>query len=135
MMLRWLARYTSGSPVGKADGMRVLGRLMLDQKNAVYMVKVVNSILVVGVGPNTIQLLSEIDEPKLVALVETETGGGDIFGVPSFYSHLRSFVNRYRGGGESLHATQGGVGEKPIMRELSNIRRQIERLRKQSRDM
>jgi len=86
MLVRLLARKAKVAP--KSEKLiRIVDRAALDQKRAIYLVKVIDRLLVVGVGTNDIRTLAQIEDETVVENVqETE-----------FTGHLQSFLGRLAG--------------------------------------
>ncbi|MBN1916626.1 MAG: flagellar biosynthetic protein FliO [Verrucomicrobia bacterium] len=84
MLFRLLARNAKAAP--KAEKLiRIIDRAALDPKRAVYLVKVVDRLLVIGVGTNEVRTLAQIDDETIVENVqETE-----------FTGHLQSLLGRF----------------------------------------
>jgi flagellar biogenesis protein FliO len=86
MLVKLLARKAKVTP--KTEKLiRIVDRTMLDPKRAIYLVKVVDRLLVVGVGATEIRTLAEIDDETVVGNIqETE-----------FTGHLQSLLGRLAG--------------------------------------
>jgi flagellar biogenesis protein FliO len=86
MLVKLLARKAKVAP--KSEKLiRVVDRTVLDAKRAIYLVKVVDRLLVVGVGTNEIRTLAQIEDETIVENVqETEFSG-----------HLQSLLGRLAG--------------------------------------
>ncbi len=86
MLVKLLARKAKVAP--KSEKLiRIVDRAALDQKRAVYLIKVVDRLLVVGVGTNEIRTLAQIeDETAIENVQETE-----------FTGHLQSLLGRLAG--------------------------------------
>ena len=86
MLVRVLARKAKTAP--KTEKLvRIVDRAMLDQKRAIYLVKVVDRLLVVGVGTNDVRTLAEIRDETVVENVQ------DV----EFSGHLQSLLGRLAG--------------------------------------
>ena len=89
------------------DLVSVLGSTFMGPKKAVYLLKVMDRILIVGVTDAHISLLSEITEASAVesAIRASRYGGG---ASPSrFFEHLDAFVTRLKKGERNA---QGKIG-------------------------
>lgn len=86
MLLKLLTRKVKAAP--KSERLvRVVDRTALDAKRAIYLVKVCDRLLVVGVGTSEIRTLAQIDDESVVENVqETEFSG-----------HLQSLFGRLAG--------------------------------------
>jgi len=51
-------------------GMRIYGRLQIQPRKSVYIVRVLNRILIIGVSENSINLLSEINDPEFIRALD-----------------------------------------------------------------
>jgi len=86
MLVKRITRKTRKAP--KAEKLiRIVDRAMLDQKRAIYLVKVVDRLLVVGVGANDIRTLAQIEDETIVENVQDT----------EFTEHLQSFLGRLAG--------------------------------------
>jgi flagellar biogenesis protein FliO len=86
LLIKLLARTAKAAP--KSEKLiRVVERAALDPKRAIYLVKVVDRLLVVGVGTNEVRTLAEIsDETVVESVQDTEFSG-----------HLQSLLGRLAG--------------------------------------
>jgi flagellar biogenesis protein FliO len=86
LLFKLLARKAKVAP--KAEKLiRIIDRAALDPKRAVYLIKVVDRLLVIGVGTNEVHTLAQIDDETIVENVqETE-----------FTGHLQSLLGRLAG--------------------------------------
>lgn len=86
LLFRFLARKAKVAP--KSEKLiRIIDRTALDPKRAIYLVKVVDRLLVIGVGTNDVCTLAQIDDETVVENVqETE-----------FTGHLQSLLGRLAG--------------------------------------
>ncbi len=71
-----IKRFRLGAAGGRAPDMRLLGTLSLGPKRAVALVEVLDRWLVVGVGADTVTLLTSMERPE-GAPPRTEGGGAD----------------------------------------------------------
>lgn len=59
---------------GKNNRIQVLESHYLGVKKAIALVKVPGSVLVIGLGPDRVSLLSKIEEPAVLSSVEADAG-------------------------------------------------------------
>ena len=86
LLFKLLARKAKAAP--KAEKLiRIIDRAALDPKRAVYLVKVVDRLLVIGVGTNDVRTLAQIDDETVVDNVQE----------PEFSGHLQSLLGRIVG--------------------------------------
>ena len=86
MLVRMLIRKTRKAP--KSEKLiRIVDRAVLDQKRTIYLVKVIDRVLVVGVGANDIRTLAQIEDETVVENVQDT----------EFTEHLQSFLGRLAG--------------------------------------
>ena len=102
--------------VGGAAESNVLGRIYLDPRTSIFVVKIVDRIMIVGVAQNSIQLLSEITESAEMARIENA-----LESAPGFASMFVPAVKR------SLRRKDR---REPLDKGLEEIRSQTERLKK-----
>jgi flagellar biogenesis protein FliO len=50
--------------------MKVYGMLQIQPRKAIYLVKILNRMLIIGVAENSITLLSEIADPEIIKVVD-----------------------------------------------------------------
>ena len=80
------------------DLVSVLGSTFMGPKKAVYLLKVMDRILIVGVTDAHISLLSEITEASAVESAIHASGHGDLASPSRFFEHLDAFVTRLKKG-------------------------------------
>ena len=86
LLVKLLARTAKAAP--KSEKLiRVVDRAALDPKRAIYLVKVVDRLLVVGVGTNEVRTLAEIDDETVIESVQDT----------EFSGHLQSLLGRLAG--------------------------------------
>jgi len=86
MLVKMLMRKTRKAP--KSEKLiRIVDRAVLDQKRAIYLVKVIDRLLVVGVGANDIRTLAQIDDETVIENVQDT----------EFTEHLQSLLGRLAG--------------------------------------
>lgn len=120
----WLfKRVTKGAPLfldQKAG--RVVGRIYLNPKAILYLVKIGDRILVIGANPTTISLITEITDSEVVKEFERKQPVPTASGSP-FASYIRQFHARFSG-------AQQAAGEEATLEEhLRDIRDQMEKLK------
>jgi flagellar biogenesis protein FliO len=85
-LVRLLARKTKAAARSEKL-IRIVDRAVLDQKRAIYLVKVIDRLLVVGVGVNDVRTLAQIEDQTVVENVQDT----------EFSGHLQSFLGRLAG--------------------------------------
>jgi len=86
MLVKLLARKAKVAP--KSEKLiRIVDRTVLDPKRAIYLVKVVDRLLVVGVGATEIRTLAQIDDETVVDNIQDT----------EFTGHLQSLLGRLAG--------------------------------------
>ncbi len=54
--------------------MQVYGKLQIQPRKSIYIVRVLNKVLVLGVSENSINVLSELNEPEMIKILEEISG-------------------------------------------------------------
>jgi flagellar biogenesis protein FliO len=90
-------RISRGAPIFMDQKIgRVVGRIHLNPKTILYLVKIADRILVIGANPTTITLITEIADPDLVKEMELARPEPVATKAP-FGGHLRQFHARFSG--------------------------------------
>ncbi len=64
-------------PNHSSVGMKIYGQLQIQPKKFIYIVRILNKVLILGVAENSISILSEINDPDMIrALDELEIKHG-----------------------------------------------------------
>jgi len=84
---------------GKNAMIQVIDRAYLDSKKSIYLVKVVDRLLVIGVGNNDIRLLSTMKDQSVVDSVKTT----------DFSYHLKDFFGRFNRADEPVEEEAGAA--------------------------
>lgn len=50
--------------------MRIYGKLQIQPRKSIYIVRVLNKVLVLGVSENSISVLSELNEPEMIRVLD-----------------------------------------------------------------
>jgi len=50
--------------------MKIYARLQIQPKKSIYIVKVLNKVLILGVAENSISILSEISDPEMIRILD-----------------------------------------------------------------
>jgi len=117
-----LKRFTRGMPIFMDRSLgRVIGRISLSSRAALYLVKVADKVLVVGVNPSTINLIAEIADQETVTEMERLHLEGAASRSP-FANQLRQFQARFSG------AKQAGEEEAKLDEHLRDIKDQMAKL-------
>ncbi|RJQ84841.1 MAG: flagellar biosynthetic protein FliO [Desulfobacteraceae bacterium] len=76
MLTRWIRRaQPGGAAAGRGRLIKVLGSHYLGMKKSIALVKVPGTILVLGIGSDRVNLLTRIDDPAVIAGIETGQEG------------------------------------------------------------
>ncbi len=51
-------------------GMRIYGRLQIQPRKSIYIVRVLNKVLVLGISENSINVLSELNDPEIIKVLD-----------------------------------------------------------------
>jgi flagellar protein FliO/FliZ len=91
MLQRWLRRALPGAngSGGRGRWIKVLGSHHLGMKKSITLVKVPGSILVLGIGADQINLLTRIEDPAVIAGVDTVE---EIKPMPGFRDQLQRII-------------------------------------------
>jgi flagellar biosynthetic protein FliO len=58
--------------------MKIYARLQIQPKKSIYIVRILNKVLILGVAENSISILSEINDPEMIRILDeleiSETG-------------------------------------------------------------
>jgi flagellar biogenesis protein FliO len=115
-------RVTKGVPLFLDQRVgRVVGRIYLNPKAILYLVKIADRVLVIGANPTTISLIAEITDPEMVRAMErTHPEPGTA--RSSFASHFRQFHARFSG------VQQAAEEEAKLEEHLRDIKDQMAKL-------
>ena len=115
-------RVTKGVPLFLDQRVgRVVGRIYLNPKAILYLVKIADRVLVIGANPTTISLIAEITDPEMVrALERTHPEPGTA--RSSFASHFRQFHAKFSG------VQQAAEEEAKLEEHLRDIKDQMAKL-------
>jgi len=50
--------------------MRIYARLQIQPKKSIYIVRILNKVLILGVAENSISILSEINDPEMIRILD-----------------------------------------------------------------
>ncbi|CUU06627.1 flagellar protein FliO/FliZ [Candidatus Thermokryptus mobilis] len=50
--------------------MKIYARLQIQPKKSIYIVKILNKVLILGVAENSISILSEISDPEMIRILD-----------------------------------------------------------------
>jgi len=130
VLTAWVLRRFGGRKLIGRPGSpgEVVGRVFLDAKNLLYLVKIQDRVLVIGRSPAGLHLMTEItDADKVRALESTKAraaGGGSLLAFPKVMEHF-----------SAKSQTAASPPSSEMEKSLSEIRKEIERLSRFSEEI
>jgi len=107
LLRRWIRRALPGaSSAGGGRLIKVLGSHYLGMKKSITLVKVPGSILVLGIGADQINLLTRIEDPAVIAGLET---AGENLPLNGFRDQLQRMLRPL--GNKTQHSAVGNPSD------------------------
>lgn len=88
--LLWgLKRFSSSSVVApSSESIRIVGRLYLNPKTAIYFVRVADELLLLGTSSSNVSLLTNIKDPQRIEQIEGALRGASPYASGKFFSRF-----------------------------------------------